>query len=92
MYILYDHFSIRANYGKLGSQDGLGSYDALDIQQRYLSNSGNVDTQFVHQGNKNLKWEEATTTGIGLDYALKGSRLSGTIDYYYTKRKNLIFF
>ena len=89
---VFNDFSIRANYGKLGSQDGLGSYDAIDLQQKYLGNSGNVETQFVHQGNKDLKWEEATTTGVGFDYALKGSRLSGTIDYYYTKRKNLIFY
>jgi len=89
---VFNDFSIRANYGKLGSQDGLGSYDAIDLQQKYLGNSGNVETQFVHQGNKNLKWEESTTSGIGFDYGLKGNRLSGTIDYFYTKRKNLLFF
>lgn len=89
---IFSEFSLRGNYGKLGSSDGLGAYDAIDLQQTYVGNSGSPETQFIHQGNKNLKWEEATTTGAGLDFALKGNRLSGTIDYYYTKRKNLLFF
>lgn len=89
---VFSDFSVRANYGILGSQDGLGAYDAIDLQQTWLGNSGNQETQFVHQGNKDLKWEQAATTGVGIDFALKGNRLSGTIDYYYTKRKNLIFF
>ncbi|MDB5229977.1 MAG: hypothetical protein JWN76_782 [Chitinophagaceae bacterium] len=89
---IFSDFSLRANYGKLGSQDGLGTYDAIDLQQKYLGNSGNLETQLVHQGNKDLKWEEATTTGVGLDYTTKGNRLSGTIDYYYTRRKNLLFY
>lgn len=89
---VFNDFSIRANWGILGSQDGLGSYDAIDLQQKYLGNSGNQETQLVHQGNKDLKWEEAATTGVGLDYSILSNRLSGTIDYFYTKRKNLLFF
>ena len=89
---IFSDFSLRGNYGKLGSQDGLGAYDAIDLQQTYLGNSGNNETQFLHQGNKELKWEEATTTGAGIDFTIKGNRLSGTIDYYNTKRKNLLFF
>lgn len=79
--------SLRANWGKLGSQDGLGAYDALDISTQWEGK-----TRLDHQGNKKLKWEVATTTGIGLDWALAGNRLSGTIDYFHTKRENLLFF
>ena len=89
---IFSDFSIRANYGKLGSQDGLDAYSAIDLQQTFIGNSGSNETQFVHQGNKDLKWEEATTTGAGLDFTVAGNRLSGSIDYYNTKRKNLIFF
>jgi iron complex outermembrane receptor protein len=89
---VFNDFSVRANYGILGSQDGIGPYDAADLQQIYVGNSGNPETLIIHQGNKDLKWEQAATSGVGLDYALKGGRLSGTIDFYYTKRKNLIFY
>lgn len=89
---VFSDFSIRANWGKLGSQEGLGAYDAIDLQQTWIGNSGSAETQLVHQGNKDLKWEEATTTGVGLDFATKNNRFSGSIDYYNTKRKNLLFF
>ncbi|MBS1607697.1 MAG: TonB-dependent receptor, partial [Bacteroidetes bacterium] len=68
------------------------AYDAIDLQQTYLGNSGSNETSFIHQGNKDLKWEEATTTGVGVDFGLFHSRLTGTVDYYYTRRKNLIFY
>jgi iron complex outermembrane receptor protein len=89
---IFSEFAIRANYGTVGSSDGIGAYDALDIRQAYLGTSGGVDTQFVHQGNNNLKWETATTTGAGLDFAIANNRLSGTIDYFFTKRKNILFY
>ena len=88
---IFTDLSLRANYGQLGSQDGLGAYDAIDLQQTYVGNSGPA-TEFLHQGNKKLKWEEATTKGAGLDFTFKGNRLSGTIDYYFTKRRNLLFY
>ena len=88
---VFSDFSLRANYGILGSQEGIGAYDAIDLRQIYMGNSG-IDTSLLHVGNKNLKWEEATTTGIGLDFSTFDNRLSGTFDYYYTKRKNLLFF
>lgn len=82
----YD-LSLRANWGKLGSQDGLGAYDAVDFSTRW-----NGQTRLEHQGNKELKWEVATTTGVGLDWAVANHRLSGTIDFYHTKRDNLLFY
>lgn len=89
---VFTDFSIRANYGKLGNSEGLGTYDAIDLQQTYIGNGGTPRTDFLHQGNKNLKWEETTTTGVGFDFALKGNRLSGTVDYYEKKSKNLLFY
>lgn len=89
---IFNELSIRANYGVLGSQDGLGPYDAINLQQKYIGNSGSLETQFIHQGNPDLKWEQAATTGVGLDFSTSSNRLSGTVDYYYTKRKNLLFY
>jgi TonB-linked SusC/RagA family outer membrane protein len=89
---IFSEFAIRANYGILGSSEGIGAYDAIDLKQTYIGNSGNEETVFVHQGNKNLKWEQAATTGVGLDFAILNNRLSGTFDYYYTKRKDLLYY
>jgi iron complex outermembrane receptor protein len=83
--------SFRANYGVLGSQDNLGSYAALNLQQKFDPATGTVTgpgaaTRFIQQGNPDLKWEQAATTGFGIDLISKNKRLSATIDYYYTKR------
>ncbi len=83
--------SFRANYGKLGSQDNLGSYASLNLQQTFDVGSGPV-TRFIQQGNPNLKWEEVATTGVGVDFTTKDRRLSVTVDYYNNNRKNMLFF
>lgn len=82
----FTELSLRLNYGKLGNSDGL-PFSAADGQRTIY----NGDTSLNNQANPKLKWEEATTKGVGIDFALKGNRVSGTIDYYFTKRKNIIF-
>lgn len=88
---LFSDFNVRVNYGKLGSQDNLGSYAALNLQQTYDVGSGPV-TRFIQQGNPNLKWEEVATTGVGVDFTTKNGRLSATVDYYKNERTNMLFF
>jgi TonB-dependent starch-binding outer membrane protein SusC len=87
---VFGDFAIRANYGIIGSQDGLSSYAAL--KTRFIYDIGNGPQNLVNgSDNPDLKWEEAKTTGIGIDFTMKNNRLSGTIDYFHTKRSNLIF-
>lgn len=88
---IFSDLSLRANYGKLGSQDNLGSYSALNLQQTFDVGGGPV-TRFVQQGNPDLKWEEVATTGFGVDFTTKDRRLTVTVDYYNNKRTNMLFF
>jgi TonB-dependent starch-binding outer membrane protein SusC len=90
---VFSEFGLRANWGQIGSQDGLGAYDAVDWSEKWTPRGTTTpQTNFLRQGNKDLKWETATTTGLGLDWAIASNRLSGTIDYYYTKRVDLLYF
>ncbi|MFN8252115.1 MAG: SusC/RagA family TonB-linked outer membrane protein [Ferruginibacter sp.] len=91
---LFSNLSIRANYGVLGSQDGIGPYDALYRQTTWWTDAANTTkaTSTDFYGNDKLKWEEAATTGLGVDFALWKNRIAVTVDYFNTKRKNLIFF
>lgn len=86
------NFAVRANWGKLGSQDNLGAYAALNLQQVYAVRGGTPVTRFIQQGNPDLKWEEVTTTGIGVDLGTKDGRFSLTFDYYDNMRENMLFF
>jgi TonB-dependent starch-binding outer membrane protein SusC len=92
----FSDFSLRANYGIIGSQDGIGAYSAYDFNQRWITSAPGVlpavyDSRIVNRGNDDLKWEEATTSSIAIDWATKSRRLSGTIEFYNTDRKNMIF-
>lgn len=87
----FSDFSVRANYGVLGSQDGLPSYGAVNKQFKYKDASGNDQVAFTQSGNPDLRWEQATTIGGGLDLTILSNRLSVTIDYFNTKRKDLLF-
>lgn len=88
---IFSDVNIRANWGVLGSQDNLGSYAALNLQQTYDPGNGS-STRFIQQGNPDLKWEEVTTTGFGVDVTSADKRLSLTLDYYNTTRSNMLFF
>ena len=39
---------------------------------------------------QNLKWEETTTWNVGIDYGFLNGRITGTIDYYFRKTKDLL--
>lgn len=87
----FSEFSLRANYGVLGSQDGLQSYGAVRKQFKYKDAGGVDQVAITQDGNPDLKWEQAATTGVGIDFTTLNNRLSVTVDYFYTKRTNLLF-
>ena len=89
---LFSELNFRANYGTLGSQDNLGSYAALNLQQTFTPTGGTASTRFIQQGNPDLKWEEVTTTGVGIDITSRNRRLNVTVDYYDNSRRNMLFF
>jgi TonB-dependent starch-binding outer membrane protein SusC len=91
---------VRASYGIVGNQDGIGNYSYLPTYS--LSQNGSqyefgnayyymyTPAPFV----ANLQWEQTASTDIGLDFGLFGNRITGTMDYYYkdiTKLQNLVF-
>jgi TonB-dependent starch-binding outer membrane protein SusC len=88
---IFSSLALRANYGTLGSQDNLGSYAALNLQQTWDVGSGPT-TRFIQQGNPDLKWEEVTTTGVGIDLATANKRLSLSVDYFDNTRRDMLFF
>ena len=41
--------------------------------------------------NPNLKWEQTAMLNIGLDFTLFNSRLSGTIEWYDKRTKDMLY-
>lgn len=84
----FDRFKLRAAYGVVGNQEGLGSNQ---FSQRERFGTGFIDnggtftpggTGIVAFDNPDLKWEETTTTNIGVDFAFADNKFSGSLEYY----------
>jgi iron complex outermembrane receptor protein len=87
---------LRLEYGVTGNQEGIGNYDYLS--QYSLSNStaryafGNTYYNMYRPGAyyPGRTWETTAASNIGFDYGFLNDRITGTIDYYYNKTKNLL--
>lgn len=88
---------LRIGYGVTGQQD---IRDRMAYIPRYTTSTHpqaqyQFGDQFVSFGrpqgyNTGLKWEETSTTNIGLDYGFFNNRLTGAIDYFYKKSTDLL--
>jgi iron complex outermembrane receptor protein len=87
---------LRLEYGVTGNQEGIGDYDYLS--QYSLSNSGakyafgstyyNLFRPGAYYPGRT--WETTAASNIGFDYGFLNDRITGSIDYYYNKTKNLL--
>ena len=86
---LLKYLKLKASYGVLGDQDGLGLYPGSD---RYDINNlnNNPSFTFVSKGNPDLTWETSKMFQTGIDFKL-GTFLTGSVDYYIKNTDNLIF-
>jgi TonB-linked SusC/RagA family outer membrane protein len=90
------NLKLRVEYGVTGNQEGVGDYEYLS--QYGLSNStarygfGSTYYQMYRPGAyyPGRTWETTNSLNIGLDYGFLNERITGTIDYYYNKTKNLL--
>jgi TonB-linked SusC/RagA family outer membrane protein len=87
---------LRLSYGETGNKDGIGNYEYLS---KYYANSttgqyqvGNTFYNYYSPAayDPDLRWESTTTYNAGLDYGFLNGKLSGTLDFYYKKTKDLL--
>ncbi|MCH4895829.1 SusC/RagA family TonB-linked outer membrane protein [Marinilabiliaceae bacterium JC040] len=86
-----NNLKFRGSYGVLGT-NAVNSYQ----YGNYFSFGANYGgrTGIVHTGlpNINLGWEQSNNLSVGVDFDLfYGSRLSGTIEWYYRNTDGLLF-
>lgn len=93
---------LRVGYGITGQQDGIGYYDT---KQFYTLSNGQALYQFGYNQDgtpkfdsiyrpsgyyANRKWEQTATTNVGVDFGFWNNRVTGSIDYYFKKTKDLL--
>jgi TonB-linked SusC/RagA family outer membrane protein len=56
------------------------------------ANNGQLPSGFIatQTGNDDLKWETTTQTNVGLDFGFFDQKLSGSLDYYIKKTKDIL--
>jgi hypothetical protein len=88
---------LRFSWGENGNRD-IGRYVALSDMTSgshpYIDQNGNVyitSQLYVNRmSNKSLKWESTAAWNLGLDFALFGDKLSGSIEGYLSKTNDLL--
>ena len=98
---VFSDLKLRVGYGITGQQDigGAGG----NVYFPYMSIYSYSDETAMYQfGNNfyptlrpagydtNIKWEETATMNVGLDFGFWSNRITGTVEYYHKKTKDLL--
>jgi len=90
------NLKFRIGWGVTGQQEGIGNYGYIPIYNLGASNIkypiGNDFIQGVDPSatDRNRKWEQSTTSNIGLDWGLYNNRITGGFDVYYRVTDDLL--
>lgn len=93
---LFDDLKVRASYGEMGNQSGIGLYDyiqLISLSSDYYPFGDGTKGQMAKSGNivsTSRTWETIQTTNIGLDFATLKNRLYGSFDYFWKENKNML--
>ena len=96
---IFDYLKIRASWGQLGNQTGIGLYDyisTINIGSAYPFGSWNSPSknQVATLGtmpSTTRTWEVIESKNIGIDYRFLNSKITGSFDYYVKDNKNMFF-
>lgn len=94
-----DDLKIRAGYGVTGNSDAIGPYSAIGLYGTGNTYFDPSDKAFPYKPsyqpsqnpNPDLKWEKRQGTNLGINFSLFNNRLSGDIDFYNDKTKDLLY-
>lgn len=85
-----DLLKLKASVGSQGN-DGIPDYLYVDTYE-ISNNEGNVAVAFRTKGNPDITWETNLNFNTGVDFELFGGRLGGSVEYFYRKTKDMLFF
>jgi TonB-linked SusC/RagA family outer membrane protein len=83
---------LRVGYGQTSNQS-INPYQTYGLMRSswYTWNGQGVQGYTPNTvGNANLGWEFSETVNVGLDFSVLNGRLSGTVEYYNVKTKDLL--
>ena len=85
-----DQLKLKASIGQQGN-DSITSYAYTDTYSLSKDTDTTMSPSFRLLGNPNITWETTTNSNIGVEFSFWKSRVSGSIDAYYKKTTDLLF-
>lgn len=87
-----DMLKLKASWGVQGNDD-VDNYYAYEDQYevKYSDETKEYSRTMTYKGNKDLTWETSYAFNAGVDFELFKGRLTGTIEYFSRKTKDLLY-
>ncbi|MBQ7439917.1 MAG: TonB-dependent receptor, partial [Prevotella sp.] len=85
-----DNLKLRLGWGISGNA-AVSAYQTAALVSKTTPSSA---TDFIpmNMANPELSWEKTSAVNLGLDFGIIGGRINGSIDYYWTKTKDLLYY
>lgn len=86
---IVNQLQLRASYGKVGNNLGIGDFAFHNLFNSGLNGTNNT-LFFAQAGNSNLTWETSKKLDIGFSFGLLNNRITGEFSYYKNNINGLI--
>ncbi|PRD56042.1 SusC/RagA family TonB-linked outer membrane protein [Sphingobacterium gobiense] len=86
---LFTHLKLRTSYGYQGNVDLSRSANTIISYAGRNRDTDLEQARVLQLGNPSLRWEKIGQYNVGVDFTLKGNRLSGSIDIYRKRGADL---
>ncbi len=80
---------LRFSYGQVGN-DQIGNFDGLGLYGGAGVYNNAAGISYAQLENPSLKWEQTTTSNLGIDFGFFNSRINGSIELYNKKTEDLL--
>jgi len=87
----FEYVKFRSTFGYNGNVNNtVSAYPIMSTQSEghYITNENYG--MIMTPPNPSLRWERVAITNLGLDFSVKGNKLSGSVEYYVKNAKDLI--
>lgn len=85
-----DILKLKASVGQQGN-DSIGAWAYVDLYSLSKASDTSMSPTFYRLGNEKITWETTTNWNAGAEFSFWNGRLSGSLDVYYKKVQDLLF-
>ena len=92
-----NELKLRASYGVVGNQSGIGYYDGVQLYNLNSNNGAYIGSGLLSNittsgtlASSAREWERIHNYNIGLDFGFLKNRLTGSVEYFQKRNNNML--